>query len=332
MAEVIEPTERNIERAAAALRDGGVVAVPTETVYGLAGRTLCERAVARIYELKGRPADNPLIAHVLGAEGARRVVAEWPEPAERLAQAFWPGPLTLVLPRGAHVPAKATGGRDTVAVRAPRHPVMRALLHRMQGDPLSAPSANLSGRTSATRAEHVARDFAHVPDLLVLDGGACEVGIESTVVRLAAGGAATVLRPGSVTAERLAEVLGQPVGSAASKGQGDSPGTDWRHYAPATPARLVERGAIARELSASGVPCAVLAVGAAGAAGAGGAASPHVVIPMPETPDAYAAALYDALRRADAAGCARILIEAPAPAGSAAWLAVLDRLARATHA
>ncbi len=340
MAEILSATEESVRRAAGVLRAGGVVALPTETVYGLAGLTLLPIAARRIYELKGRPANNPLIAHVLDAAGAARVVAEWPAEANALAEKFWPGPLTLVLPKHASVPLEATGGLETIAVRSPAHPVARSVLAAVGGSSLSAPSANVSGHTSATCAQHVADDFAHVPGLLVLDGGACTLGIESTVLDLSGGAhgatprAPTILRPGSVTAEQIAAVLGRTVDVARAQAQGASPGTALRHYAPNTPAVLVAHGELARVLARERARCAVLAVSLDALPAE--LRARHSVIVMPTGSDAYATALYDRLRHADSLGCERIVIEDPASASAIiaspadAWGAIRDRLMRAT--
>ncbi|HET9596365.1 MAG TPA: L-threonylcarbamoyladenylate synthase, partial [Anaeromyxobacteraceae bacterium] len=192
-------------RAAALLRAGGLVAFPTETVYGLGALALEPLAVRAIYAAKGRPATNPLIVHVPGVADARALVAEWPVEAERLAARFWPGPLTLVLPRAASVPDEVTAGGSTVAVRAPGHPVAQALLAAL-GAPVAAPSANRSEHVSPTRAEHVLADLEGRIDAVV-DGGPCAVGIESTVLWIA-GGRPRVLRPGVVGRREIEEVIG----------------------------------------------------------------------------------------------------------------------------
>ena len=228
-----------IRRAAAILRGGGLVAFPTETVYGLGVNALDPVAVASVFEAKGRPADDPLIVHVIGAEALGLLVTEVPSVAQQLAEAFWPGPLTLVLPRSAAVPDGVTAGLDTVAVREPSHPVARALI-RAAGIPVAAPSANPFGRTSPTTAEHVIKDLEGRVDA-VLDGGACPIGIESTVVDCTVS-PPRLLRPGGVSLESLRSVVGDvdvsvapTTGGAASAHK--SPGTQKRHYAPR--ARLV---------------------------------------------------------------------------------------------
>lgn len=234
-----EPTAQSVAEAARLLRDGQLVAFPTETVYGLGGDATNERAVAAIFEAKGRPEFNPLISHVLGADEAKRFV-RWNDTADKLAARFWPGPLTLVLPRseGSPISLLATAGLDTVAIRAPSHPVAQALI-RAAGLPIAAPSANRSGAISPTRAEHVAESLGdRVP--LILDGGPCLVGVESTVLDLT-GATPTLLRPGGATREAIEAVIGPiaasdalPSGSSARK----SPGQLESHYAPARPVRL----------------------------------------------------------------------------------------------
>ena len=236
---VAEPTAQSIAEAARLLQDGQLVAFPTETVYGLGGDATNERAVAAIFEAKGRPQFNPLISHVLDAAEAQKFV-RWTLTAEKLAARFWPGPLTLVLPRrpGSPISLLATAGLDTVAIRAPSHPVAQALI-RAAGRPIAAPSANRSGAVSPTRAEHVAESLGdRVP--LILDGGPCLVGVESTVIDLTSA-TPTLLRPGGATREAIEAVVGPiavsdalPSGESARK----SPGQLESHYAPARPVRL----------------------------------------------------------------------------------------------
>jgi L-threonylcarbamoyladenylate synthase len=316
----VQPSDDAVAAAAARLHDGGVVAFPTETVYGLGADTFNPSAIERVFALKGRPLDNPLIAHVRDAEQARTVVAGWDERCTRLTERCWPGPLTMVLPRGERVPDQATAGWPTIAVRAPAHPVAQALLAAF-GGPISAPSANRSGHVSPTTARHVAGDFAEAEDLLVLDGGACAVGIESTVLDLS-GDPPTVLRPGAVPVDALGEVLGE-VGVGDIALQAASPGTSLRHYAPHAPTELVDGGALAARLDALAAPAVVLCLSAAAVG------PPHRAIVMPDRAEAYAARLYWALREADAQHPQRILVEQP-PATDGLWLAVHDRLRRAS--
>ena len=310
----------SVNYAAGELRSGGIVAFATETVYGLGARTMDAQAITGVFALKRRPAENPLIAHVLDVASARPLVAKWPRAASRLANACWPGPLTIILHKADAVPLAATGGRETIAIRSPRHPLARALLHAV-GAPISAPSANRSGQVSPTTAEHVATDFLDEPELLILDGGPCTLGIESTVIDLTTR-VPLVRRPGSVTVEQLRELLGR-VDVEHATAQGSSPGTAARHYAPLHPAVLVDGHHVQRALDAAPEPAAV--IGFEGRV----VSPPHQLVAMPRDAEQYAALLYGALRRADSSGCARIIIERPDQSGGA-WDAVADRLARAT--
>jgi L-threonylcarbamoyladenylate synthase len=226
------PPPEIIADAVQVLRAGGLVAMPTETVYGLAARALDEEAVARVYAVKGRPPHHPLIAHVEGEEQARKLAASWPERASVLARAFWPGPLTVVVDRAAHVPAAVAGGGPSIAIRAPSHPVALALLHAL-GEPLAAPSANRFQGLSPTMAEHVVKQLGDAVDL-VLDAGPCESGIESTVVDLR-GGRPRILRPGALDLAALRRVLQDveaPNESLRASEPRVSPGMEARHYAP----------------------------------------------------------------------------------------------------
>lgn len=321
MARIVEPDADGLRDAVARLRADGLVAFPTETVYGLGADLHSAEAIDRLFRAKGRPADNPVIAHVLGEEDARILARFWDNRCVELAARFWPGPLTLVLPRDECVPDRATAGRPTIAVRAPRHPVARALLEAFDG-PIAAPSANRSGHVSPTTAEHVAADFADLTDLPILQGGACEVGLESTVLDLSTT-AARILRPGSVTARELLEVLDE-VDEPEIRAQDASPGTSLRHYAPNTPAELVPTAQLLERLAELEVRAVVLCFDSAFVP------SPHRAITMPEGAGMYARQLYGALREADGLGFARILIEAP-PRSNDTWKAIGDRLARATN-
>lgn len=231
--------QADIEAAARLIRDGELVAFPTETVYGLGGDATNERAVAKIFAAKGRPQFNPLISHVLDPGEAKRFV-RWNGTADRLAARFWPGPLTLVLPRGENSPIAllATAGLDSVAIRAPAHPLAQALICAA-GVPIAAPSANRSGAVSPTRAEHVAESLGNRVTL-ILDGGPCAVGLESTVLDLTTP-TPTLLRPGGATREAIEAVIG-PIALSHALPQGDaarkSPGQLASHYAPARPVRL----------------------------------------------------------------------------------------------
>lgn len=350
---IVPPTDDNLHVAAERLRSGDIVAFPTETVYGLGASTFNTDALARVYQHKGRPLDNPLIAHVRDVAQARQLTAHWPPQADQLAAAFWPGALTMVLQRATTVPSAATAGLATIAVRCPAHPVARALLHAFDS-PISAPSANRSGHVSPTAAQHVVDDFTDAatqctrdavdddPDvaaqqnmhqLFVLDGGPCETGIESTVIDLTSE-PPRVLRPGSITIAMLQEVLGSShIDATIITTQHASPGTRMRHYAPAIPAQLVDAAALADDAAIAH---------AMRAAGAKRAAVLSLTVPqntevahvlcwmhMPSDPIAYAARLYSALREAEQAGCDLILIQQP-PLDDPAWLAIHDRLNRAT--
>ncbi len=286
---IVRPTAAALRGAAAALTRGEPVAFPTETVYGLGANALDAAAVARVFALKGRPGDNPLIVHVSDRGMLRRLVRVWPPAARLLADAFWPGPLTLVLPKRRGVPDAVTGGLGTVAVRMPAHPVALALI-RQSGIPLAAPSANRSGRPSPTTAAHVAQDF---PGLLVLDGGPTEHGLESTVVVL--GERPRLLRPGAIPLEALRRLV--PSLTAARRPRegeiAESPGMKYRHYAPDRPlwlfraSRLPEMEEAARENPAALVLCP------AGAASRFPAAR---VVPLGRTAEEVGRNLFAALR------------------------------------
>jgi L-threonylcarbamoyladenylate synthase len=232
---------RQVAAAAAALMAGELVAFPTETVYGLGARADDDTAVARIFEAKGRPADHPLIVHVNDVASAQRFAADWPELAQRLADAFWPGPLTLIVRRRPAVAGAAAAGQDTIGLRCPSHPVAQALLAEAQrlGVPgVAAPSANRFGRLSPTRASHVQAEFAqNLPELRVLDGGECEVGIESTIVDLSRGHP-MLLRPGQLSREQLETVTGERLGDGDA-GAPRASGTLEAHYAPTATLRLM---------------------------------------------------------------------------------------------
>jgi len=227
---------QDIRRAAEIIRKGGLVAIPTETVYGLAADATNDLAVARIFEVKGRPAFNPLIVHVADIEMARRYV-ETPPLADRLAAEFWPGPLTLVLMRRevCEISLLASAGLDTLAVRAPDHAVAQAVI-KTAGRPLAAPSANPSGRVSPTRAEHVRESLGDKVDM-ILDGGPCSIGVESTIVKID-GERAILLRPGGVAAERVERVTGRPLARPGKSASVEAPGMIAGHYAPAASLRV----------------------------------------------------------------------------------------------
>jgi L-threonylcarbamoyladenylate synthase len=324
------PDDAMLARAAAVLRAGGLVAFPTETVYGLGGHALNPAAVERIYAAKGRPATNPVIVHVPDVAAAQAVAAAWPPEAQRLAEAFWPGPLTLVLPKQPVVPDVATAGLPAVGVRIPSHPVALALL-RAAGIPVAAPSANRYTELSPTSAAHVARTLGDRVDLIV-DGGPSSVGIESTVVDLT-DTAPRLLRPGAITAEQLATVLGRPV-SRAVRHDGDTvaqlaPGQAARHYAPRARLVVADAGDAAALAEARTAAAATRdAGGSIAVLSLGGLAFPaDVAVRMPDDPTGFAARLYATLHDVDAEGCALVVVERPPKTPE--WEAVLDRLGRA---
>ncbi|HRQ63712.1 MAG TPA: L-threonylcarbamoyladenylate synthase [Xanthomonadaceae bacterium] len=304
------PNTSEIEAAVAALRRGECVGLPTETVYGLAADARNPAAVRRIFALKGRPADHPLIVHLPAASFMNEFAADVPDTARRLAERFWPGPLTLILQRAPGVPDEVTGGQDTVGLRVPAHPVARAVLLAFNGG-LAAPSANRFGRISPTRAEHVRAEFGDaVP--IVLDGGSCEVGIESTIVDLS-GAHTRILRPGAILPEQIESVIG-----ALDDSAGQAPrvsGSLDRHYAPRTPLRLADRTTMI-ETADSAV---VLALDTMPARCTG--------VTLERDPVAYARRLYAALRDLDGCNAAQILVEIPPR--SPEWDAIHDRLQRA---
>ncbi|MFD4653796.1 L-threonylcarbamoyladenylate synthase [Streptomyces sp. NPDC058441] len=313
---------RDIEQAAGVLRVGGLVALPTETVYGLGANAEDPAAVARIFQVKGRPPSHPLIVHIGSAEQLDDWVEDVSETARLLAERFWPGPLTLVLRRGHRVPLEATGGLETVAVRVPDHPVALALLSAFGGG-VTAPSANRFGSVSPTTADHVRAELGDAVDF-VLDGGACEVGVESTIVDVT-GDAPSILRPGGVTREDLEAVLGCPL-AVPSTSRVRVPGQHPSHYAPRArvilvePERVVSEAELAQELGhrvgvfvPSSFADAPLKV--------------HAVVTVPGSLAAYARGLYGFLRELDEQGCDLIVASVPVEEGLG--LAIANRLGRA---
>jgi L-threonylcarbamoyladenylate synthase len=311
-----------IAQAAHAIWDANLVAMPTETVYGLAADASNPAAIARIYAAKGRPTTNPLILHAPDTASARKLAASWPDAAQRLADAFWPGPLTLVLPRAAHVSTLATAGADTVALRVPAHPVARALLEAC-GTPLAAPSANRSNHISPTTAAHVAASLGPHVDL-ILDAGPCDVGLESTIVSLV--GPPTVLRPGMITLDQLRQHIPDIQHKAPLPQPDDAtphaaPGQSLLHYAPVTPAALLPP-----DHTPSGHHVGLLTYGPK----PGLTSAPHgYTLTLPDDPAGYARGLYDALHTLDSMSLTRILIHAPPE--DEPWAAARDRLTRASR-
>lgn len=314
-----------VAQAAEVLRAGGLVAVPTETVYGLAANALDPAAVRAIFAAKGRPMHNPVIVHIADRGMARACASAWPAAADRLADAFWPGPLTVVVPRAAVIPDAVTGGGPTVGVRWPQHPFMQAVI-RACGFPLAAPSANRANALSPTTAEHVLAALdGRVP--LVVDAGACNVGIESTVVDVTAA-PARVLRPGMIHEESLAAVLGEVAAGAAGGDTLRSPGLLPRHYAPRAPLRVLawsDDADLRRRLAAAQIEPAQTHL------------LVHSQLPSPEgfarvclvphDAEAYARALYAELHQCDALGAGAIVVEALPD--EPAWRGLADRLRRA---
>jgi L-threonylcarbamoyladenylate synthase len=328
-------TEAQILKAAALLDAGELVAFPTETVYGLGGDAESPQAVARIYAAKGRPANHPVIVH-LGPHGDPQYwVRELPADAQRLIDAFWPGPLTLILKRADHIPAAVSGGQDSVGLRSPSHPVAQALLdafdsRRKGHGGVAAPSANRFGHVSPTTAQHVRDEFGDA--VHVVEGGSCEVGIESTILDLSRGFPA-LLRPGHVTPFEIAEVLGLaprlPDGSDATAPRAS--GTLKAHYAPRTPLTLLPFEALEPLLAAARDAGTRIAL-VARSSRAGKWAGAHGIhfVAAPEDPRAYGHELYGVLRALDRADVARIFVEKLPD--TAEWIAVNDRLGRAAAA
>jgi L-threonylcarbamoyladenylate synthase len=318
-----------VKRAAELLRAGEVVALPTETVYGLAANALDENAVAKIFQVKGRPAHNPIIVHVAGNEMAADCAANFPASALKLSHAFWPGPLTLVLPRAKKIPASVAAGGATIGVRWPGHPFMQAVI-RACGFPLAAPSANLSNQISPTNAEHVRSQLdGKIP--LIVDGGQSQVGIESTVLDLTVT-PPKILRPGMIHAASLAAVCGEITKTESGKRKAEtafrSPGMLEKHYSPK--AKLVvlkwrDDADLSSQLATWDLQPATIQIVAHTKIPAGFGAENVSVIP--HDAEAFARALYGELHRCDAAGARLIVVEAPPE--SAEWSGIADRLRRA---
>lgn len=311
--------------AARELAAGALVAFPTETVYGLGARADDDAAVRAIFAAKGRPTDHPLIVHVSGVPAAEVFAAEWPPAADALARHFWPGPLTVIVPRREGLAQAAAGGHSTIGLRCPSHPVARALMQeaaQLGVGGIAGPSANRFGRVSPTRASHVQQEFGEA--LTVLDGGPCPVGIESAVVDCS-GAASALLRPGTLTRSQLnaaLEAAGLSPLAASASSSARSPGTLASHYAPAARVRLWSARQLAG-LRPPGQPVGVysrsLPVALKGL----------LHRPMPEDPAIAARELFFALREFDARGVSEIWVERPPP--DPGWEGVLDRLHRAAH-
>jgi L-threonylcarbamoyladenylate synthase len=330
-------TQAQIEAAARALEAGRLVGLPTETVYGLGADAENPAAVAAIYAAKGRPQDHPVIVHVAPGASLDYWCADIPAEARQLAEAFWPGPLTMILKRAANIPDAVSGGQDTVGIRCPSHPVAIRLLQAFKGGKggVAAPSANKFGHVSPTTAQHVRDEFGDqigngARIAAVLDGGQSEVGIESTIVdlsRLNTHGP-VLLRPGHISLDAIAAVIDRlpapPVGHAADPTAPRASGTLESHYAPHTPVAMQDTATLAatlERLRQAGRKVALIHYSQLAPA--------HANVQLPATPEGFAHALYAALRAMDGAGAELILVEAPPQDG--AWLGVNDRLRRAAH-
>ena len=325
------PDPAAVQEAARVLAASGLVVLPTETVYGLAARATDAAAIARVFAAKGRPTHHPLIAHVTDEEGAHRIAASWPKIASRLTQAFWPGPLTLVVDRHPDFPSAVSGGSSSLAIRAPSHPVARAVIAAL-GEAVAAPSANRYQGLSPTTAQHVVKELGDAVDL-VLDAGPCEAGIESTVVDIRRT-PARVLRPGTVGLAELRRVV--PDIEAAAEGAATdapraSPGMDARHYAPR--ARLVlahacdEAWTTAAALAATRKLVGLVTFENTATAPSGAAIDDRVLVrALPADPAHYARLIYRTLHDLDDAGVDAIVVQAVPD--EEAWWAVADRLRR----
>ena len=316
-----EEIREAVRQAAKILRRGGLVAFPTETVYGLGADAENAAAVRAMFAAKGRPADHPVILHLARASQIDEFAADLPPVARQLAAAFWPGPMTLVLLRSARVSDLVTGGLDTVGLRVPLHPIAQALLREF-GGAVAAPSANRFGRVSCTRAEHVVQELGNAVDL-ILDGGDCPVGLESTIIDVSTGQPA-ILRPGAITSEQIAAMLGAPIGGQSAAAP-RVPGSLESHYAPQAIVEIVNTDEMwqrAEQLAARGKKVAVLTRDVLSVA-----AQNIIVITLPTDDDELARSLYAILRRVDELDCDVALTTLPGESGLG--LAIADRLRRA---
>ncbi|MDD2573834.1 MAG: L-threonylcarbamoyladenylate synthase [Firmicutes bacterium] len=326
---------QQLQKAGALIRDGGLVAFPTETVYGLGANGLDAYAVKRIYGAKGRPSDNPLILHISSAEELDRLVAGVPQTAVKLMDRFWPGPLTLILKKSSLVPEAVTAGLETVAIRMPSHPVAMSLI-KYAGVPVAAPSANISGKPSPTRAAHVIRDLLGRVDMII-DGGDVAVGLESTVAEVIDGGV-VILRPGGITPEQIREVVGDVALDPAIEGDiltgiPKAPGMKYAHYSPEADVIIIEGppqrvvaaiDRMAKELEGRGKRVGIMATEQTGALYRHGRV---ISVGDREEPSTIAAGLFAALREFDALGVDVILAEGIEQKG--VGLAVMNRLLKA---
>jgi L-threonylcarbamoyladenylate synthase len=309
-------SEAQIKHAAELLRGGKLVAFPTETVYGLGANALDAEAVARIFEVKGRPSTSPIIVHISNREMSGLVASSWPENARILADRFWPGPLTLVVPKTSAIPDVVTAGLSTVGLRMPAHPVALALIEAAQV-PIAAPSANRFTEISPTTAEHVRRSLGDRVDY-ILDGGPCRVGIESTVLSLVSE-IPVLLRPGGISRQQIEQLIGLVTSpEQPPPGAHPSPGMHPRHYSPRTALYLACDGHVPIQGHGAYLQIRLPSL-----------ASVSEVVMMPNDAVAYAARLYEVLHTLDAHGYDWIAVETPGP--GAEWEGVLDRLRRAAN-
>ncbi len=325
--EILKANEESIEKAVAIIKNGGVVGLPTETVYGLGANAFDSSAVEKIFEAKGRPKDNPMIVHVSSIDEVYPLVKEFPEKAKKLAEKYWPGPLTIIMPKSDKVSARTSGNLDTVAVRMPSHPVMRKVIEK-SGCPIAAPSANLSGSPSPTNAKYVFDDMDGRIEL-ILDGGECEVGLESTVITLATE-KPRLLRPGGITPEQLEEVLGEIVIDKAVKSKleenanASSPGMKYKHYAPKIKVVIIkaDKEKYAEYVSSHGENAAALCF----EDDAQNMSVPTVTYGRSDDSSSQAKRLFDALRELDETGAEIAFAHCPSDEG--VGLAVYNRLLR----
>jgi L-threonylcarbamoyladenylate synthase len=307
---ILTPSQETYVHAAKILSDGGVVSFPTETVYGLGCDIYNESAIDLVYTLKNRPKNNPMIAHVLDLSWTDQICTGWNDTCDKLVARFWPGPLTIVVPKKDSVPKEACGGFNTIAIRCPSHQVARAFLTEF-GRPVSAPSANRSGHISPTSAQHVVSEFGDSVE--IIDGGHCEKGIESTVISMVEN--PTILRFGSITVEEIQQTIGD-VDKQPIQYQTNSPGTSTRHYAPNTKAFLYSQQQLEKFDATNCVVISILFTPTS--------AKHH--FQMPSSAHEYAKKLYSVLREADEIGADQIIVERPPQAPE--WNAVNDRLRR----
>ena len=325
--EILKATEESIEKAAEIIKKGGVVGLPTETVYGLGANAFDSSAVEKIFEAKGRPKDNPMIVHVSSIDEVYPLVKKFPEEAKKLAEKYWPGPLTIIMPKSDKVPARTSGNLDTVAVRMPSHPVMRKVIEK-SGCPIAAPSANLSGSPSPTNAKYVFEDMDGRIEL-ILDGGECEVGLESTVITLATE-KPRLLRPGGITPEQLEEVLGEIIIDKAVKSKleenakASSPGMKYKHYAPKIKVVIIkaDKEKYAEYVSSHIENAAALCF----EDDAQNMSVPTVTYGRSDDSSSQAKRLFDALRELDETGAEIAFAHCPSDEG--VGLAVYNRLLR----